>query len=120
MRAESAALPRCRCAPAQRMASPVLADLAEQAMVDGVPLGGAAGVVADSDGELVRVNKAGLEGILETADAGSVAAAGVGEDQQFTGPGLSRGPHPPRAGRSCRRRRPPGRGDVRRPDHPAR
>ena len=58
-------------------------------MVDGVPLGGAAGVVTDRDGKLVRVSKAGLEGILEAADAGSVAAAGVGEDQQFTGTGVA-------------------------------
>ena len=74
---------------AQRVAGPVLADLAEQAMVDRVPLGGAAGVVADGDGEVVRVNEAGLEGIFEAADAGSVAAAGVGEDQQFGGAGVA-------------------------------
>ena len=43
---------------AQRVAGPVLADLAEQAMVDGVPLGGAAGVVTDGNGELVGIDGA--------------------------------------------------------------
>ena len=72
-----------RLVAAQRVAGPVLADLAEQAMVDGVPLGGAAGVVTNGDLEVVRINEAGLECILEAADARRVAAAGVGEHQQF-------------------------------------
>ena len=54
------------------MAGPVLADLAEQEMVDGVPLGGAAGIVTDGDLEVVRVGEARLESILEAAD-GSVS-----------------------------------------------
>ena len=68
---------------AQRVAGPVLADLAEQAMVDGVPLGGAAGVVTNGDLEVVRVGEAGLECILEATDAWGVAAAGIGEHQQL-------------------------------------
>ena len=74
---------------AQRVAGPVLADLAEQAMVDRVPLGGAAGIVADGDLEMVWINEAVLEGMLEAADAGRVAAAGVGEDQQLCGVGVA-------------------------------
>ena len=72
-----------RLVAAQRVAGPVLADLAEQAMVDRVPLGGAAGIVTDGNGELVRINETVLEGILEAADSWRVAAAGVGEHQQF-------------------------------------
>ena len=43
---------------------PVLADLTEQAMIDRIPLGGAAGVVTDGDLEAMRVDEACLEGIL--------------------------------------------------------
>ena len=44
----------------ERLASPVLADLTEEAMLDGVPLGGAGGVVADGDGEPEAIAEAGL------------------------------------------------------------
>ena len=64
-----------RLVAAQRVPGPVLADLAEQAMVDGVALGGAAGVVTAGNGDLVRINETGLEGILEAADAWRVAVA---------------------------------------------
>ena len=64
-----------RLVATERMAGQVLADLAEQAMVDRVPLGSPAGVVTDGDLEDVGVDEAGLEGILERTDAGCVAAA---------------------------------------------
>ena len=73
---------------AQRHTGPVLADLTEQAMIDRIPLGGAAGVVTDGDLEAMRVDEASLEGILEAANARRVAAAGVGEHQQFAGAGV--------------------------------
>ena len=67
---------------------PVLADLTEQAMIDRIPLGGAAGVVTDGDLEAMRVDEACLESILEAANARRVAATGVGEHQQFAGVGV--------------------------------
>ena len=63
------------------MAGPILADLAEQAMVGGVPLGGAAGIMTNGDLEMLRIDEASLEGVLEATDARSVAAARVGEHQ---------------------------------------
>ena len=66
-------------------ALPVLADLAEEAVLDGVPLRGTGRVVADGDDELVDVAEAGLEPVLEGAAAGAVAAASVCEDQEVGG-----------------------------------
>ena len=44
----------------QGLASPILADFAEQTMLDGIPLGGARRVVADSDRESEAIAEAGL------------------------------------------------------------
>ena len=51
-----------RLVATERMAGSVLADLAEQEMVDRVPLGGAAGVVTDGDLGAVGVDEAGSGG----------------------------------------------------------
>jgi hypothetical protein len=43
---------------AERAALPVLADLAEESVLDGIPLRGAGGIVTDRDADAVRVAEA--------------------------------------------------------------
>src|SRR3990172_9818253 len=78
---------------------PVLADLAEEAMLDGVPLGGARRVGGDGHAEAVVVAQLGLQPVLPGAAVGAVAATAVGQDREFAGvaiPSLAFAPPPPR------------------------
>ena len=70
----------------ERPARPVLADLGECPVFDGVRLRGAARVVADSNREAVPVAQGVLEAVLPGPGARPVAAAGVGEHEQLGGP----------------------------------
>jgi len=58
-------------------ASPVSADLAEQTMLDGIPLGSAGWVVADSDGQTERSAEGVLNRFLPGAAARAVASSAV-------------------------------------------
>jgi len=58
-------------------------------MLDGIPFGGAAGVVTDRHGEAISVGEAVLEGVFPGPVAVSVAAAAVGEDQNLLGVGVA-------------------------------
>ena len=56
----------------------MLADLAEETMLDGIPLGGAGGIMTDRDAELIGIYQFFLQGELPGAAARAIAAAAVG------------------------------------------
>ena len=64
-------------------ASPVFADLAEEPMFDGIPLGGARREVANGDRKAERIAEALLQCFLPGAAACAVTAPAIGEDEQF-------------------------------------
>jgi hypothetical protein len=82
----------------QRFASPVLADHAEQAALDGVVFRCAGGIVSDRDGESGAIAKP-LQLVFPGSPGGRVAATGVGEDEQMllAGVTLASLPLPPSA-----------------------
>jgi len=69
----------------QRSSRPVLGDLAEQAVLDGVPLRGTRRVVGDSDGDAVAVREPLLEPVLPRSTVRAVAAAAIGQDGELLG-----------------------------------
>ena len=82
------------------MAGPVAADLTEQAMLDRVPFGGAAGVMADGETQTGVVGEV-LEFTLPQARTISIATARIRLDQQVVGVRIARTPQllPPAANR---------------------
>ena len=71
----------------ERLSSPVLGDLAEEPVLDGIPLGGAGGVVGDGDAEAEGIAELLLEGALPGSNSVSVAAAAVCENEDAVGMG---------------------------------
>ena len=67
------------------MAGPVFADLTEDAVVNGVPLGGSRRAVTDGDGQIEGITKLVLEADFPGPAAGAITATGVGQHQQTTG-----------------------------------
>jgi len=65
----------------QWLSSPMLADLAEETVFDGIPLGGTDGKVADRHDQFKVVGHF-LQGPFPHAHAGSVASATVGQNEQ--------------------------------------
>lgn len=65
---------------------PVLADLAEQSMLDRVPLRGPGRIVTDGHGAAEPIAELRLQGMLPRPDPGAVASAVVGQDEQFVRP----------------------------------
>lgn len=72
----------------QGLTSPVFANLTEEAVFDGIPLGGTGGVMTDGDLDSKRVNELFLKFPLPGPDPGTVAAAAVGQDQEGVGLGV--------------------------------
>lgn len=72
----------------ERHALPVLADRAEQSMLDGVPFGGSGRIVADGHAQAMFVAQPLLQVAFEDPAAGAVCPTGVGEDEQFPGLGV--------------------------------
>src|SRR6266852_1310974 len=64
---------------AQRHAGPVAADLAEQAMLNRVPLATAGGIVAHSHGQSETIADLDLQALLPGSDLTPVAATGIGQ-----------------------------------------
>jgi len=56
----------------------VLADLAKEPVLDGVPLGGSGGIVTDGDRQSVRFDQLFLQRIFPEAAPIAIAAATVG------------------------------------------
>jgi len=72
----------------QRLACPVLGDLAEETVRDRVPLGCTGRVVADCDLDRMRQAEFGEQTVLPCSTARAVAASSVGEDEQLVGLGV--------------------------------
>src|SRR3989442_13891814 len=94
----------------ERLAGPVLRDLGEETMLDGIPLERARGVVRHGDGEAEEIDKLGLEFGLPGAPPIPIAAARIAEKEQGACPTI---PHaaivlPPARNRAGRK----GRGIV--------
>ena len=60
---------------------PVLRNLGEQAMLDGIPLGGAGRVMGNGDGNAEGIAYLSLEFDLPGQGSATVATAGVGQNQ---------------------------------------
>jgi len=73
------------------LSGPVLRDLAEEPVLDGVPFGGSRGIVGDGDLKAEGIAELFLEGALPCGDAVSVATAAVGEDEDAVGMGVAVG-----------------------------
>src|ERR1041385_4720324 len=68
----------------QWLGRPVLGDFGEQAVLDGIPLGSAGGVMSNGDGEPKAVAELVLKLGFPGAGTATVAAAGIGEDKQLS------------------------------------
>lgn len=69
----------------------MLADFAEQAMLDGIPLGGAGRIMTNRDAKLIGIHQFFLERELPGATARPIAAATVGQDKQLRSVGVKPG-----------------------------
>jgi len=67
----------------QWLGSPVLGDLGEQTMLDGIPFGGAGGIVSDGHGEAEGIAQLSLDFGLPGPGTATVAAARVRQNQQL-------------------------------------
>ena len=98
----------------ERLAAPVLRDVAEEAMLNLVPLAGPRREVADPDAQAEVIGEC-LQFRLPAASPVAVAAARVGRNQEFLRlPVPTSGPSSSTTGGSTRRRRPACRGRGRR------
>jgi len=69
----------------ERFAGPVLRDLREEPMLDGVPFRSSGGVVGDGEGKAVGIGQLGLELGFPSAATIAVAAAGIAQDKELPG-----------------------------------
>jgi len=69
----------------ERLSRPVLADLGEEPMLDGIPLGSAGGIMTDGDEKPEGIDELFLQGVFPEVGVCAVAAAVVGEDEQTGG-----------------------------------
>ena len=67
----------------QRLGGPVFRDFGEKAVLDGIPFGSASRVMSNGDGEPKTVAELALQFGFPGAGTATVAAAGVGQDQQL-------------------------------------
>ena len=67
----------------QRLGGPVLGDFGKQAVLDGIPLGSAGGVMSNGDGEPKAVAELALKLGFPGAGTATIAAAGIGQDEQL-------------------------------------
>src|SRR5580704_1400452 len=69
----------------ERLASPASTDLAEETMFDGIPLGSARRVVADSDRETQRNADGVLNRLFPRAATRAIASSTICQNEQFRG-----------------------------------
>src|SRR5579864_4981567 len=75
----------------QGLARPVSRDLREETMLDGIPFGSAGGIVGNGYGQGKGVGQLRLELGFPGVTAATVAAAGIGQDEQLAGSGIAGG-----------------------------
>ena len=76
----------------QWLSSPVLGDLGEETMFDGIPFGGAGRIMSDGDGEAEGVAQLSLDFGLPGPAAVAIAATRVGQNQQLGRASIAAGP----------------------------
>ena len=64
-------------------AGPVLGDLGKEAVLDGIPLGGASGVVGNGESQTKRVGQLRLEFGFPGAATRAIAATGVAQNEEL-------------------------------------
>jgi hypothetical protein len=69
----------------ERFSSPVLADLAEQTVFDGIPFGSARGIVADGNGESERSAECVLKRFPPGASSRAVTSSAIRQNEEFAG-----------------------------------
>ena len=67
----------------KRLGGPVFGDFGEQAVLDGIPFGSAGGVMGNGYCEPKAVAELGLQFGFPGAGTATVAAAGIGKDEQL-------------------------------------
>ena len=67
----------------KRLGGPVFGDFGEQAVLDGIPFGSAGGVMSNGYGEPKAVAELALKLGFPGASTATVAAAGIGKDEQL-------------------------------------
>ena len=67
----------------ERLGCPVFGDFGKQAVLDGIPFGSAGGIVSHRHRETKAVAESGLKFGFPGAGGATVAAAGVGQDEQL-------------------------------------
>ena len=67
----------------QGLARPVARNLGEEAVLNGIPFGGAGGIVGHGEGERIGVGQLGLDLGFPGVTAATVAAAGIGQNKQL-------------------------------------
>ena len=72
----------------ERHALPVLADLAEQSVLDGIPFRGSWRIVTDGNAQPMRITEFLLQIALPDFAARTVGPTGVGEDEELSGTGI--------------------------------
>src|SRR5262249_16662951 len=79
----------------------------EESMLNGIPLGSASGIVSDGDIEVEGIGDLRLDFRFPAATPTAVAAAGVGENKNLTGPRVLKGSFtpPPMSDRMSRKGR---------------
>ncbi len=73
----------------KRLGGPILGDFGEQAVLDGIPFGGAGGVMSNGNGEPKAVAELALKLGFPGAGTATVAAAGIGKDEQLAATGVA-------------------------------
>ncbi len=71
-----------RVQTAQRLARPIPTDLAEQAMLDGIPFGAPGRIVANRHSQPIAVAHLCLQWVLQAAWTTPIAATGIRQDQE--------------------------------------
>src|SRR6266849_6705847 len=72
----------------QGLARPILADLAEHTVFNGIPFRGTRGIEADRDGKPMGIYELLLQVVGPAARTSAVAAARVGQDKQLLRPAV--------------------------------
>src|SRR6266540_2063090 len=73
----------------QRLSCPIDADWTEETMLDRIPLGGSGRIMGDCDAQASRVRHT-LQSALPSVHPRPIGAAGVGQDEELAGTGMSR------------------------------
>jgi hypothetical protein len=69
----------------ERLASPVVGDFREEAVLDGIPLGSPGWIMGNGEGQPERVGQLRLEFSFPGTATTAVAAAGVTQNEDLTG-----------------------------------